>query len=281
MTKIAYFDCFSGASGDMLLGAFLDAGFSLDTLKEDLAKLGLSDYEIILTPQVRHSISGSKLDVVDHSQERPAHNLHTVRSLLEGSSLPPEIVELSLQVFTRLAEAEAQVHKTDVAHIHFHEVGAVDTLVDIVGFCSAIWHLGIKEIYASFLPLGKGTVITEHGLLPVPAPATLALLASAQVPVLPLDIQSELVTPTGAALLSTLAHFSRPAMIIQRVGYGFGSETLPWPNMVRVWIGEKLFIDSTKYALAFDRHSHHQETTHTHEHPPEHTHGPHTHEHSH
>jgi len=236
---IAYFDCFSGASGDMLLGALLDAGLELSELEAALAGLSISDYKLSLEQQLRRGISGSKFNVLDQGHGRPARNLGVVRELLESSELGPKVVARSLCVFERLAEAEARVHGTTVDQVHFHELGAVDTLVDIVGFCWGIQRLRIDAIYASALPLGSGTIMTEHGLLPVPAPATLALLAEAKVPTVPSKARDELVTPTGAALLTTLATFSRPAMAVHRVGYGFGSKEFPWPNAVRVWIGEE------------------------------------------
>ena len=258
-TGIAYFDCFSGASGDMLLGALLDAGLELSELDAALAGLGVPDYELTLEHQVRQGISGSKLNVVDQGHSRPARNLGVVRELLEGSELDPNVVAASLSVFERLAEAEAQVHGTTVDRIHFHEVGAVDTLVDIVGFCWAIQHLKIDAIHASALPLGSGTVTTEHGLLPVPAPATLALLAQAKVPTVPSEGKGEMVTPTGAALLTTLAVFSRPAMTVHRVGYGFGSREFPWANVVRVWIGEEYRPVAEPPPHASAEHHHHPE----------------------
>jgi uncharacterized protein (TIGR00299 family) protein len=237
--EIAYFDCFSGASGDMLLGALLDAGLDLDQLERDLQSLDLTDYKLSLKRQVRHGISGVKFDVVDERHSRPARGYREIRSIIEGSKLPPEVAEASLGVFRRLAEVEAQIHETSIDEVHFHEIGAIDTLVDIVGFCCAMRRLGIKEVYASPLPTGSGSIVTEHGLLPLPAPATLALLASVGAPIVPSDARCELVTPTAAALLASLARFSRPPMMVRRVGYGFGTRELPWANMVRVWIGKR------------------------------------------
>jgi len=244
----------------MLLGALLDAGLDLSDLESALAGLGLAGYDLSLKHQVSHGISGSKLTVLDQGHDRPARNLGVVRELLEGSDLDPIVVAPSLRVFERLAEAEARVHGTTVDHIHFHEVGAVDTLVDIVGFCWAIHHLEIDAVHASPLPLGSGTITTEHGLLPLPAPATLALLARAQVPTMPSEGRGEMVTPTGAALLSTLASFSRPAMSVQAVGYGFGSREFPWANMVRVWIGEEHHLEAEPSAHAGGEHHHHTES---------------------
>ena len=224
----------------MLLGALLDAGLGLDELKEDLAGLGLSDYELKATLTVSHGISGTRFEVLDQGHDRPASNLAAVRGIIEGGELAPKVALMSLTVFQRLAQAEAEVHGITIDEVHFHEIGAIDSLVDIVGFCASIQRLQIDSLYASPLPLGSGSVKTEHGILPVPVPATLALLASARAPVIASEAKSELVTPTGAALLSTLACFHRPAMVIHRVGCGFGAKEFPWPNMVRVWLGEEL-----------------------------------------
>jgi hypothetical protein len=258
--RIAYFDCFSGVSGDMLLGALLDAGLGLQELTADLAGLGISGYELALTRQVRQGISGSRFSVLDLSGDRPARSLQAVEQILQQSTLSQAVVAKSLRVFRRLAEVEATVHGISVDEVHFHEVGAVDTLVDIVGFCCAAERLGLEAFYASPLPLGSGTVKTEHGLLPVPAPATLALLAAAKAPVIPSDARAELVTPTGAAILSTLASFCQPPMNIEKVGYGFGAKELPWANLLRVWIGEALGAQAVPHALDHE---------HLHEHPPE------------
>lgn len=236
--RIAYFDCFSGASGDMLLGALLDAGLDLEDLKEDLRGLGLEGYELALDHRVSQGISGSQFRVIELDEERPGRSLQEVEQILRRSTLSPTVMAMSLRVFQRLAEAEATVHGISVEEVHFHELGAVDTLVDIVGFCCAVERLGLEALYASPLPLGSGMVKTEHGLLPIPAPATLALLAAVKAPIIPSEARTELVTPTGAAILSTLATFRQPFMTVERVGYGFGSKDLPWANVLRVWIGE-------------------------------------------
>ncbi len=170
MKRIIYLDCYSGASGDMLLGALLDAGLSLDDLKTDLALLDLQGYDLTVEGQTRHGIVGCKFDVVDLAHEHPARNLGVVRELIEASELADRAKARSVEVFTRLAEAEAGVHGTTVDAIHFHEVGAVDAVVDIVGFCCALERLGIEAVYASALPLGSGMVKTEHGLCRSPLP---------------------------------------------------------------------------------------------------------------
>jgi pyridinium-3,5-bisthiocarboxylic acid mononucleotide nickel chelatase len=284
--RIAYFDCFSGAAGDMLLAACLDAGLSLDDLRADLAALGLGDYELRAQRQVRRGIAGCTLEVHDCASQRELHNWPAVRHLVAGSTLPEPVMADSLRVLQRLAEAEATVHGVPVEEVHFHEVGALDTLVDIVGFCSAMRRFGVQRIYASALPLGMGAVRTEHGLLPVPAPATLALLAEVGAPVqssprVGVEVPGELVTPTGAAILSTLAEFSRPAMRVQRVGYGLGSKEFPWANLLRLWLGEAesegAVAQGHAHAPAYEQEPE-GEHGHTHAHGEEHDH-PHAHEH--
>jgi uncharacterized protein (TIGR00299 family) protein len=274
VTKIAYLDCFSGAAGDMILGSLLDAGYPLEDLRRGLAALKVEGYELTLAPVRQHGITGSKFDVIDHAQEQPVRNLSLVGEILQNTDLPADVIEKSLRVFTRLGEAEAKVHGVTLDEVHFHEVGAVDALVDIVGTCLALHDLGIERVYASALPLGSGTVRTDHGLLPVPAPATLALLTAAGAPTIPSDARGELVTPTGAALLTTLATFERPAMCVQQVGYGFGSRVMPWANMLRVWIGEAVaHVPPAAHAQVHPSpHGHPHDHGHSHPHP--HHHGP-------
>lgn len=286
MTTIAYFDCFSGAAGDMLLGALLDSGYPLDDLRAGLATLEVSGYDIALRRVQQHGITGSKFDVIDQAGERPVRNLSLIREILANAALPEGVAEQSLRVFTRLGEAEARIHGVGLDEVHFHEVGAIDALVDIVGTCLVLHNLGVEAVFSSPLPLGSGTVRTEHGLLPVPAPATLALLAEVGAPTVPLDARGEMVTPTGAALLTTLATFERPAMRVQRVGYGFGSKTFPWANMVRVWIGESMegAMPGTRHALLAARGGGMSEHTHAHvgaSHTHNHVHAGERHEHPH
>ncbi len=237
---IAYFDCFSGASGDMLLGSLLDAGLSLDELQADLARLGVGGYRLAAERVTRRGLTGTHLHVELDPGQRPARHPSDVEAIVGGSGLPPRVVERSLAVFRRIARVEAAIHGTRVEEVHFHEIGAVDSLIDIVGFVGGLERLGVEEVYASPLPLGSGTIETEHGRLPVPAPATLALLAEAGAPTLPGPGAGELVTPTGAALLAELATFERPAMTLMAAGYGFGTRETRWANALRVWLGEPL-----------------------------------------
>ncbi|GAB4108501.1 MAG: nickel pincer cofactor biosynthesis protein LarC [Roseiflexaceae bacterium] len=237
MPQVIYFDCFSGISGDMALGALLDAGLPLEALRAELDKLELPGWSIVAERGMRGYLSGTRALV--HAPEQPVHrHLADVRAIIERSSLAQEVRQRSLRVFTLLAEAEGRVHGMSPDEVHFHEVGALDAIVDIVGVVAGLALLGVKQVYASALPLGGGWVRAAHGMLPVPAPATLNLLAAAGAPVLPDDTPAELVTPTGAALLAALATFERPAMRLERVGYGLGKRDLARPNALRVWLGE-------------------------------------------
>jgi len=237
-SRIVYFDCFTGAGGDMLLSALLDAGLPLERLQAELDKLHLEGYELELEHQVRHGIAGSKLHVRDTLGAHPARHPRDVYALIEASTLPPEVKARSRAVFARLARAEASVHGIPEDEIHFHEVGAVDSIVDIVGVVAGLHALDVTAVYASPLPLGGGFIEVEHGRLPVPAPATLALLSEVGAPTVPHPAQTELVTPTAAAILAELARFQRPPMKVQAVGIGFGDKQFPWPNGLRVWLGE-------------------------------------------
>jgi uncharacterized protein (TIGR00299 family) protein len=246
--RIAYFDCFSGASGDMLLGSLLDAGLPLDALVADLGALGIGGYRLEAQRVSRQGLAGTQLRVLLDSAERPARHLSTIERLIGESSLPERVKGHSVAAFRRLAQAEATAHGVDIEEVHFHEIGAVDTLVDVVGFVSALERLEIEAVFSSPLMTGWGTVQTEHGLLPVPAPATLALLAHSGAPTSPGPVKRgahpawpasvELLTPTGAVLLTQFASFGQPAMRIRAAGYGFGTMQLPWPNGIRVWIGD-------------------------------------------
>ncbi len=269
--RIAYFDCFSGASGDMILGALVDAGLSLEHLRGELGKLGLSHYEIGARKVVKRGLGGTQM-IIDlegghhhgedrhleeghhshhhghHSHHRreshhqqPHHehrNLHDIQGLIEASALDAAVKEKSLQIFTRLAEAEAKVHRTSIDQVHFHEVGAMDAIIDIVGAVVGLKNLGIEKLYCSPLHVGSGTVECAHGTLPVPAPATLELIKGK--PVYSTGVKGELLTPTGAAILTTLAsEFGpMPAMIVEATGYGAGTLDPPVPNLLRVSIGE-------------------------------------------
>jgi len=235
--KIAYFDCFAGASGDMILGALMDAGLSLEQLKGELAKLPVTGYDLRVESVARKGIAGSQAFVITEAHTQPRH-LHDIQHMIESSRLDTLVKKRSLDIFRRLAEAEAKVHRIGVEQIHFHEVGAVDAIVDIVGAVAGSAVLGIEKIWCSPLNLGAGMVECAHGTLPVPAPATAELIRG--FPVYSTGLAGELVTPTGAAILTTLAaEFGpMPAMIPAAIGYGAGSHDRDVPNMLRVVIGE-------------------------------------------
>src|SRR5713226_7836416 len=235
---IAYLDCHSGISGDMFLGALLDVGLELDTLKDALAAFPITGYQLTLKPFRDKGIRGSRFNVILSEQPQPSRHLSDIVALLNASALSPYVRETALAIFQCLAEAEATVHATTVEEVRFHEVGAVDALVDIVGAAIAIETMGISQLYASPLPLTGGHVQTAHGMLPVPAPATLEILRRVSAPWKPCPIEGELVTPTGAAILATLARFETPVIAIERVGYGFGQKKLPWPNCLRLCLGQ-------------------------------------------
>nr|MBC7246128.1 nickel pincer cofactor biosynthesis protein LarC [Chloroflexota bacterium] len=237
-TLCAYFDCFSGASGDMLLGALLDAGLPLEELRNCLASLPIQGYEIIAEPETRQGVCGTKVTVRYKEEEQPHRGLVDILRIVENSALPATVKSTASAVFWRLARAEAQVHGMAPEEVHFHEIGAIDSIVDIVGVLAGLHLLHVEAVYASPLPLGGGTVQTEHGILPVPAPATLRIIAEAHVPTRPHPAEVELVTPTGVALLAELARFEQPAMMIEAVGYGFGTRHVPALNAVRVWLGQ-------------------------------------------
>jgi len=235
----AYFDCFHGAAGDMLLAALLDAGLDLAALQAALGGLGLGGYTLLPERVLSHGVTGTRLRVrVDADQ--PQRDWAQIRALLGAATLPGAARAWALGAFERLARAEAAIHGVPVEQVHFHEVGAVDSIVDTVGVCVGLALLGVERVYASPLPSGQGWVQTQHGPLPVPAPATLALLAEVGAPLLPAPPGStgELVTPTAAALLAELASFTQPPLLLRRVGYGLGQKAFPRLNGLRVWLGD-------------------------------------------
>ncbi len=238
---LAYFDCFSGISGDMTLGALVDAGVSLDVLRAELAKLNLPGYDLKAEKVNRSGIAATKVHVVIDQKDQKSRHLADILSIIEASTLSAAVKEKSSRVFTRLAEAEAKVHGTTPDNIHFHEVGAVDAIVDIVGSVIGLELLGISQIMASAINVGSGMVKTAHGMLPIPAPATAELLTN--IPYYQSSTQFELTTPTGAVIISTLG-FSfglMPSMKVERTAYGAGDKEFPGiPNVLRLMIGQPI-----------------------------------------
>ncbi|MBI4213056.1 MAG: nickel pincer cofactor biosynthesis protein LarC [Chloroflexi bacterium] len=242
-SRIAYFDCFSGASGDMVLGALIDAGLEPASLESDLQKLPFSGWKLDVARSTRAGLAGTQVKVsVEHPD--PGHRtLKDVTEILESSGLPASVRARALSIFGRLAEAEGRVHGVSAHDVQFHDVGAIDAIVDVVGAAIALDALGIDQCFASPLPLGHGAVQSAHGVLPLPAPATLALIASVAAPTRPMATEFELVTPTGAAILTTVASFSQPPMTIDAVGVGLGARDLAWPNVLRLWVGAPTATD--------------------------------------
>ncbi|HEY0704821.1 MAG TPA: nickel pincer cofactor biosynthesis protein LarC [Candidatus Acidoferrales bacterium] len=237
-TRTAYFDCFSGISGDMVLGALVDAGADLAAIESELRKLRLAGWTISAEKVKRGQIFATHVNV-STSEGHHHRGLSIILERIAQAHLAPRAAERAKKIFTRLAESEAKVHNLPVEQVHFHEVGAVDSIVDIVGACVGFELLGIDEFACSPLDVGAGQVKTAHGLLPVPAPATADLLKGA--PVYTSGIQKELVTPTGAAIATTLStSYSKiPEMKLQAIGYGAGSMDFPEKaNVMRLLIGE-------------------------------------------
>lgn len=252
--KLLYLDCFAGISGDMFLGALLDLGVSIDALRTELEKLQLREYRISSHRVNKQNISATKFNVTvfeDTTVRSPSPMLHAavhehrgyteIAAMIEKSGLSQRVKDRALRVFRRIGEAEAKIHGISLEKIHFHEIGAVDSIVDIVGACIAVELLGVDEIHASPPRLGSGFVETAHGRFPVPAPATLELLKG--IPVQSSNEPFELVTPTGAALLAEFCtRFGPlPALNIEKIGYGAGTRDLEkTPNVLRAVLGEAI-----------------------------------------
>jgi pyridinium-3,5-bisthiocarboxylic acid mononucleotide nickel chelatase len=242
---ILYCDCFSGISGDMFLGALLDAGLPVEYLDEQFKHLNLPEFQGVSAERVHKGALAAtllNLDIHEHHDEHEHHHgghrhLGDITHLITSSGLPEAVQQTSLKIFQKLAEAEAKVHGSSIEEVHFHEVGAVDSILDIVGAAIGLHYFDVQALYSSALPLGTGQVKTQHGLLPLPAPATLELLTMAHAPLTPSKATVELVTPTGAAILASMATFAQPEMVLERVGMGAGRRDMEWPNILRIFIG--------------------------------------------
>jgi len=240
--RIGYLDCFSGIAGDMLLGAIIDAGLDPDCLRAGLAPLGLSGYSLEVHSVTRAGVGGTRVEVASEGPQ-PARRLSDIVALLEASGLAPAIRRQAHMVFSALAAAEARVHRCAVGDVHFHEVGALDAIVEVVGAAVGLAALGIEHLYCSPLPVARGRIRSAHGDLPLPAPATLELLRG--FPLRPGQADAELVTPTGAAILAVWATPAAdwPAMVLEAVGYGAGGRDLASPNLIRLAVGRPEFGD--------------------------------------
>jgi len=253
--RLAYFDCPSGAAGDMVMGALVDAGVPFEALRAELAKLKLPGFTLERREVMKGVFRATKVDVHVHDHdhahgeaghahgephgrhEHPDRNLGSILGLIAASGLVASVKADAARIFTRLAEAEARVHGTTVEQVHFHDVGAVDAIVDVTGACIGLHLLGVEAVHCSALPVGGGFVTGAHGRIPIPGPGTAELLKG--FPVVDTGVRRELVTPTGAAILTTLSVSAgtMPTMTVEAVGYGAGDMELEAPNVIRVFVG--------------------------------------------
>jgi uncharacterized protein (TIGR00299 family) protein len=236
---IAYLDLPSGISGDMFLGCLVDGGWSIDQLRATITRLKLpaDEWKLEARTVMKGPLRATKVDV--HTAQVHHHrHLGDIRQIISASDLPKVVQDRAVAVFVRLANAEAKVHGTTPETIHFHEVGATDAIIDIVGSVAGLHELGIETLYSSPLPMGGGWAMTQHGQIPLPAPATLELLAAAHAPICSSPAPGEWVTPTGAALLAELSTFEQPLMTLEKIGVGAGNRETPWPNVARLWLGQ-------------------------------------------
>ena len=238
--RVVYFDCPSGAAGDMIMAALVDAGAPLEALRAELRKLPLEGFDLVVRQVTKGAFRAIKIDVEIDPHAHPQHrSLGDILGILEASALAPALRGEAARIFTRLAEAEARAHGTTREAVHFHDVGAVDAIVDVTGAVVGLHLLGAAAVHVSALPLGGGFVDGPHGRIPIPGPGTAELLRG--FPVVDTGVRAELVTPTGAAILTTLAASAgrMPAMTVDAIGYGAGTMDLPGtPNILRCFVGE-------------------------------------------
>jgi hypothetical protein len=251
MPRLAYFDCVAGASGDMILGALVDAGVPIEKLQETADCLGIAGLNLRAHQLKRGEFYATKIDVYAPHEHAHRH-LHHIEEILNKANLPAPVREQAVLIFRRLAEAEAKIHRTTPEEIHFHEVGAVDAIADVACSVAGLHFLGIEQVAVSVFPLGGGTVKCEHGVIPVPAPATVELLRG--FPSRPGPVDFELVTPTGAAILTTLAKpGDRPVFIPRQIGYGAGSRELEGlPNILRLFVGDTTISETADSACLLE-----------------------------
>ena len=238
--KIVFLDCISGISGDMTLGALIDSGVPIDHLEKEIARLGLSDYRINTKKKIVNHIEATKVDIEFDVARQPDRKYPNIVALIEKSQLSLSVKEKSLEAFRCLGLAEARIHGKKLEEIHFHEVGVIDSIIDMVGSIIGFEYLNAEKIYTSPIPLGTGFTKTEHGVMPVPSPAALEVLRG--YPVVHRDAQFEMTTPTGATIVKILAEGLLPENFVftpSNIGYGAGSKNVEaWPNVLRLVIGE-------------------------------------------
>jgi len=240
--RIAYFDCFSGASGDMILGALIDAGVSARGLREEINKINLPGIRLKIKKVLRKGVAGTQVIVEGEKGDKPHRNLKEMERIIDRSSLGTQVKGKSKEILRRIATVEAEIHQKEVEEVHFHELGGLDSIVDIAGSVWGLRQIGADEVRVSKINAGGGFVKCEHGTLPVPAPATLALMKGK--PLYSTEVDKELLTPTGAAILTSMgsAFGQMPSMKVERIGYGAGRSDLPHPNLLRLIIGTSTTI---------------------------------------
>ncbi len=284
--KIAYFDCIAGASGDMILGALVDVGLPLATLQARLDVLHLPDFELRERRVAKNAFTATKVDVIV-ADSVPERHLGDILAIVEESDLAPAIKAKAIEIFKKIGTAEAGIHGTTLGEVHLHELGGVDTIVDVVGALVGLDALGVEHVVVSPIPLGRGTIRGAHGQIPLPAPATVALLKGVPIVGSPLDVET--VTPTGAALLASLgdAFGPIPPMTLETIGYGAGQRDMAIPNVLRLLLGESvkgqvgrpLTADHEPHDHGHDHGHHHpHDHEHSHSHSHDHDHGHHHHE---
>lgn len=284
MLKTVYLDCFSGISGDMTLAALVHAGASREYIAEELLKLQTEPFSLHWRPVMKEGISSIKLEITIDDETAPSHHRHysDIVQIIKASNFNERVTRDSLTMFAKLAEAEARIHNVPIEHVHFHEVGALDSIIDMIGVALALDSLGADLLIASPIPLGSGYIWCDHGLYPVPAPATLELLLD--VPIVHSEVNAELTTPTGAAIVAGLADYfltGLPSMIVEHIGYGAGTRDLPnRPNVLRAVVGRLSSHQSTTLGQSRqkrDAPSLHQEKSRHSDHHHHHHHGDHHH----
>ncbi|WP_028549508.1 nickel pincer cofactor biosynthesis protein LarC [Paenibacillus sp. UNC451MF] len=294
--KIAYLDCFSGISGDMTLAALVDAGADRTYIEDELRKLEIEPFTLEWKRVNKKGISALKMDVVLDPETAPTYHRHysEIVKYIHRAGFNERVVKLSLAIFEKIGVAEAKIHDIPIERVHFHEVGAMDSIVDVIGVALAMDSLDVEKIFSSPVPLGSGTVRCDHGIYPVPAPATLEMMRG--LPIAPTSYAVEMTTPTGAGIISGLVdEFAKgfPPMIVESIGYGAGTRDLPnQPNVLRVVIGKadpfmhkfQIHHESIQpvadHHHDHDHHHHDHDHGHSHDHHHDHDHG-HSHDHHH
>ena len=238
--KVLYFDCFSGISGDMVLGAFLDIGVDLDYLNAELRKLNVPDFHLEVSKTTKKGIGGTRCKVILEKEQHCHRHFSDIQKIIDGSTLSPQVKETAIGIFRRVAEAEGKVHQVPMERVHFHEVGAVDSIVDIVGAAICYHAISPDLVYGSAINTGKGFVRCAHGIMPVPAPAATEIIAQTKFSIYSKNAEVELATPTGLAILAELAQYQSelPQIEIKTIGYGLGERELESLNALRVFLGD-------------------------------------------